>query len=108
MKKTTGLLLIILLAAFASCQKSAPSNLSEVNAHVLDGGDPAADGMGIYIRLDNSHENVVPINLPAEYQRQGINVPVALKIVNTGGTKRLSWGANSNCRVVYIVSIRKL
>lgn len=110
MKKIPGLLLspmiLILLVIFAGCQKSAPSNLSEVNAHVVDGGDPAVDGMGIYIRLDGSRENVVPINLPTEYQQKGINSPVALKIVNTGGTKRLNFGGD--CRIVYIVSIRKL
>ncbi|MBS1603320.1 MAG: hypothetical protein JST42_11675 [Bacteroidetes bacterium] len=106
MKKIPGLLLILLPAIFAGCQKSAPSNLSEINAHVIDGGDPAVDGKGIYIRLDASHENVVPINLPAEYQQKGINSPVALKIVNTGGTKRL--GVGSDSRIVYIVSIRKL
>ena len=42
MKKIPGLLLLmILLAVFAGCQKSAPANISEVNAHVIDGGDPA-------------------------------------------------------------------
>jgi len=108
MKKIPGLLLvlIILLAVVAGCQKSAPANLSEVNAHVIDGGDPAVDGMGLYIKLDNSRETVVPINLPAEYQQKGINAPVALKIVNTGGTKRLGFGPE--CRIVYIVAIRKL
>ncbi|WP_431212230.1 hypothetical protein ACQ86N_41910 [Puia sp. P3] len=45
--------------------------------------------MGIYIKLDDSKENVVPINLPAEYQQKDINTAVALKIVNTGGMKQL-------------------
>jgi len=108
MKKIPGLLLLmILLAVFAGCQKSAPANISEVNAHVIDGGDPAVDGWGIYIRLDNSKENVVPINLPAEYQQKDINSAVALKIVNTGGTKRLGNGGTYS-RIVYIVAIRKL
>jgi hypothetical protein len=107
MKKIPGLLLILFLAIFAGCQKSAPSNLSEINAHVVDGGDPAVDGLGIYIKLDATHENVVPINLPAEYQQKGINASVALKIVNTGGVKRLGDGGVDS-RIVYIVSIRKL
>jgi hypothetical protein len=107
MKKIPGLLLILSLAVVAGCQKSAPANLSEINAHVVDGGDPAVDGMGIYIRLDATHENVVPINLPAEYQQKGINASVALKVVNTGGVKRLG-DPGADCRIVYIVSIRKL
>jgi len=109
MKKIPGLLLTltILLAVFTGCQKSAPANISEVNAHVIDGGDPAADGMGIYIKLDDSRENVVPINLPAEYQQKDINTAVALKIVNTGGMKQLGI-AGAHFRVVYIVAIRKL
>ena len=110
MKKIPGLLLMLWLAVMAGCQKSAPSNfsLSEINAHVIDGGDPAADGVGLYIRLDDTKENVVPINLPVEYQQKDINAPVALKIVNTGGTKRLGYGPGANCRIVYIVAIRRL
>jgi hypothetical protein len=106
MKKLSGLLLILLVVVFAGCQKSTPANLSEVNAHVVDGGDPQAKGLGLYISLDNTHENVIPINLPTEFQQKGINVPVAIKIVNTGKTTRLGSGTNS--RVVYLVSIRKL
>jgi hypothetical protein len=106
MKKLSGLLLILLVVVFTGCQKSTPTNLSEVNAHVIDGGDPQVDGAGLYISLDNTHESVVPINLPTEFQQKGINAPVAIKIINTGKTTHLGFGANS--RVVYLVSIRKL
>lgn len=106
MKKLPGLLIILLVVVFAGCQKSTPTNLSEINAHVIDGGDPQADGKGIYISIDNTHENVVPINLPTEFQQKGINAPISIKIVNTGKTTRLNVGVNS--RVVYLVSIRKL
>ena len=106
MKKLPGLLIILLVVVFAGCQKSTPTNLSEINAHVIDGGDPQADGQGIYISIDNTHENVVPINLPTEFQQKGINAPISIKIVNTGKTTRLNFGTNN--RVVYLVSIRKL
>lgn len=106
MKKFFGLLLLLLVVVFTGCQKSTPANLSEVNAHVIDGGDPQVDGVGLYISIDNTHETVVPINLPTAFQQKGINVPVAIKIINTGKTTRLGFGTNS--RVVYLVSIRKL
>jgi hypothetical protein len=105
-KKTAPFLLVLLLVVFAGCQKSTPANLSEVNAHVVDGGDPAADGLGLIIALDNNRETVVPINLPPEYQQKGINLPVAIKIVNTGKTTRI--GNGTTARVIYLVSIRKL
>jgi len=44
MKKLPGLLIILLVVVFAGCQKSTPTNLSETNAHVIDGGDPQANG----------------------------------------------------------------
>ncbi len=106
MKKLSGLLIILLVVVFAGCQKSTPTNLTEINAHIVDGGDPQVDGLGIYISIDNTHESVVPINLPAEFQQKGIHAPIAIKIVNTGKTTRLNFG--TNCRVVYLVSIRKL
>ncbi|HXO77927.1 MAG TPA: hypothetical protein VN824_21880 [Puia sp.] len=94
------------MIVFAGCQKSTPANLSETNAHIVDGGDPEVDGLGIVISIDNTHEIVQPINLPTEFQQKGINAPVAIKIVNTGKMARLNFG--TNCRVVYLVSIRKL
>jgi hypothetical protein len=107
MKKLSGFLLLLFLAVFAGCQKSGPSTLTEINAHVVDGGDPEIDGLGLYLTLDNKdHEGVVPINLPIEYQQKGINMPVAIKFVDTGKTTRLNFG--TVFRVVYIVSIRKL
>ena len=106
MKKLPGLLFILLVVVFAGCQKSTPTNLSETNAHVVDGGDPQVDGLGIVISIDNTHEIVAPINLPTEFQQKGINAPVAIKIINTGKMTHLNFGTNS--RVVYLVSIRKL
>ena len=54
MKKLFGLLPVLLVILLtAGCQKSTPVNLTEINAHVIDGGDPAADGLGLYINIDN-------------------------------------------------------
>lgn len=106
MKKLAVFLMVLLVVLSSGCQKSAPVNLTEINAHVVDGGDPQADGSGIYISIDSTHENVVPINLPVEFQQKGINAPISIKIVNTGRTTRLNFARDN--RVVYLVSIRKL
>jgi len=110
MKKLLSLLLILLVVVFTGCKKSGPTNLTEINAHVIDGGDPSYDGIGLYVRVDNSQEAVIPINLPAEYQKKGINVQVAIKFVDTGKTTHRGYSDPSSpgFRVVYIASIRKL
>ena len=109
MKKLPAFLAILLLVTFASCKKSVDTKAVEVNAHVIDGGDPAADGVGLYIKVDNSQQIVIPFNLPAEYQKKDINQAVAVKFVETGKT---TYRGNSipgpPISVVYVVSVRKL
>ncbi|MBS1659608.1 MAG: membrane lipoprotein lipid attachment site-containing protein [Bacteroidetes bacterium] len=107
MKKLTGLLFICALALLAGCQKSGPKNAPEINAHVIDGGDPATDGIGLYLKSDNTQQIVIPINLPADYQQRGINLPVAVKFVETGQTTYRGFNPHPYT-VVYIVSVRKL
>ncbi|HEY6899659.1 MAG TPA: hypothetical protein VI233_03415 [Puia sp.] len=107
MKKLAGLLFICLLVTFASCKKSGPNSAPEVNARVIDGGDPAADGMGLYLKLENTQQVVVPVNLPAGYQQRGIDLPVAVKYVETGQTTYRGFNPHPY-NVVYIVAVRKL
>lgn len=109
MKKLPGLLLLILIALQPGCKKTNDT-LAETNAHVRYGGDPAADGIGYYIRVDNTQEYVIPINLPSGYQKTDVNAAVAVKFVDTGKKyfTGLSTPANPGIRVVYIVMIRKL
>ncbi len=106
MKKQLPFFLFLLLLLFAGCKKEEPVSLSEINAHVLDGGMPAADGIGYYIKIDNTGESVAAVNLPAEFKSQGINAAVAVKFVDTGKTVRLSFG--TILRLVYLAQIRKL
>lgn len=102
MKKLIGLLLI-LGAVFTGCQKTtAPLTVTEVNAHVIDGGDPAADGAGFYIRVDSTKKEIYPLNLPAEYMQKDMNVAVAVKLVPAGKKTQLGM------EFMYVVSIRKL
>ncbi len=110
MKKLSGLLLLLLVAVFTGCQKSNPAIVTEMNAHVVDGGDPAADGIGLYIEVDNTKEVVIPLNLPGDYQQKGIHAPVAVKFVDTGKTAHRGYTdpATPGYRVVYIISVRKL
>ena len=109
MKKLTPLLLLIFVIAFQPGCKKDSDTVGETNAHVLDGGNPEIDGLGYYIKLDASNEDVVAINLPSSYRTPGVNAPVAIKFLDTGNRRKLNWAtANLGLRVVYIVTIRKL
>lgn len=108
MKILPGLLLLILIALQPGCKKSNDT-IGETNAHILYGGDPAVDGRGYYIKLDNTKEDVVAINFPSNYQTPGVNASVAIKFVDTGERRKIDWAsATLGLRVIYIVSLRKL
>lgn len=109
MKKIPGLLLILLVALQPGCRKNNDT-VAELGARVRYGGDPAADGIGYYIRLHNSSEIVIPINLPSSYKHTDVNDSVAVQLIDVG--KRFHLGftdPNSlGLRGVYLVTIRKL
>jgi hypothetical protein len=109
MKKLPGLLLIALIAFQPGCKKNNEP-VADVTAHVRYGGEPAADGIGYYIRLDNSSEVVIPINLPSEYKHTDVNDSVAVKIIDVGKRFHLGYTEpnSTGLRGVYIVTIRKL
>lgn len=109
MKKLPGLLLLILIAFQPGCKKNNET-VAELPAHVRYGGEPAADGIGYYIQLQNSSEIVIPINLPAAYKHPDVNDSVGVKLIDVG--KRFHLGdtdPNSlGLRGVYVVTIRNL
>jgi hypothetical protein len=108
MKKLPGLLLLIIIALQPGCKKSNDT-IGETYAHILYGGDPAVDGRGYFIKLDGTQEDVVAINLPANYQTPEVNAAVALKFVDTGERRKIDWAsATLGLRVIYIVTLRKL
>ena len=111
MKKLTGFLLLTwLLLLQVACKKSNDVSLNETSAHVLYGNSTAVDGMGYFIHVDGTGENVIPINLPSSYQQPTASTSVAVKFVDTG--KRQVVGdapaGSLGLRVVYIVTLRKL
>src|ERR1700760_970688 len=103
MKKTIGFLLLLPLLTGIGCSKEQPVGLTELKAHIIDGGTPAADGLGFYIQLDSTHEQVVPINVPADFQVQGIHAPVLVKYVETGKHYNAQCAfCNDGLKVVYL------
>ena len=108
MKKLSGFLLLIIIAFQPGCQKSNDTTLSETRAHVLYGAHPEANGLGYYIHVDGTGENVVPLNLPSTYQQPAVNAAVALKFVDTGKRQIVGDLATGGLRVVYVISIRTL
>lgn len=109
--KRSLLFLFIAVLALGACQKSSiqPTN-TEVTGQVLYGGDPAADGIGYYIRTDNDHEALSPQNLPAEFKHATVNAHVAIRYFDTGATLHggmMAPGAMGP-RIVVLRSIRTL
>ncbi len=108
--KQTAVSILCAILILTACQKSAlqPSS-PEVTGKVLYGGDPAADGVGYYIRTDSTHENLSPQNLPVEFKHKDVNAHVAIKFFDTGNTlnTQLLPGAVGP-RIVVLRSIRQL
>ena len=100
---------MILIALQPGCKKSNDT-IGAINAHVIDGGNVAADGTGFHIQIDGTNEDVIPINLPSGYQQPAINAAVTVKFVDTGKRQNVGYtlGNTLGWRVVYIVEIRKL
>lgn len=109
MKKTIGLLLLLAVLTGIGCsKKEEPVGLTEIKAHIIDGGLQAADGLGFYIQLDNTREQLIPLNVPAGFQVQGINAPVMVKYIETGKHYNVDCAlCNDGLKVVYLVSIRR-
>ncbi|HVU54458.1 MAG TPA: lipoprotein [Puia sp.] len=104
------LFLLAAVLALAACNKESiqPGN-AEVTGQVLYGGDPAADGIGYYIRTDNDHAALSPQNLPAEFKHITVDAHVAIRYFDTGATMntQLAPGATGP-RIVVLRSIRNL
>jgi hypothetical protein len=111
MKKLPGLLLLIFIAFQPGCKKSNGTQAG-TNAHLIYGGNPAADGIGYYIQLDDTHENVWALNLPSGFKDPGgrnANEAVSIKFVDTGKRQLPGNGpaGEGGWRVVYLVTIAR-
>ena len=108
MKRIVAFLLAV--SVLSACTKSStqPSN-AEVSGQILYGGDPAADGIGYYLRTDSTHETLSPQNLPVEYKHTDVNAHVAIRYFDTGATLHTEMlpGATGP-RIVVLRSIRNL
>jgi len=107
MKKVSGLLLLIIIALQPGCKKSNES-LAPVAVHIRYGGDPAADGLGYYVQVDNTKEIVIPVNLPSAYKHPDVDAAVSIKFVDAG--KRFYYGYSepgaAGLRGVYLIGLR--
>lgn len=108
--KRSVLFLLSAVLVLSACNKNSvqPTNAEETG-QVLYGGDPNADGVGYYIRLDDSHETLSPQNLPAEFKHSSVNVHVAIRYFDTGATlnTQMAPGATGP-RIIVLRSIRSL
>ena len=104
------LILLSAVLVFSACKKDSiqPTN-AESTGLVLYGGDPAADGIGYYIRIDSTHETLSPQNLPAEFKHANVNAHVAIRYFDTGATLNMPMlSSATGPRIVVLRSIRNL
>ena len=111
MVRTKSLLVLLMaISLLTSCSKDSiqPTN-AEVTGQVLYGGDPAADGIGYYIRTDDTHETLSPQNLPAEFKHANVSAHVAIRYFDTGATlKTQQLPGVTGPRIVVLRSIRSI
>jgi len=105
LKKFIVPFLFVITLSFG-CSKHIDAILS-ARGELIDGGIPAADGAGYYIRLD-SNEELKPENLPDSLQIPTIRARVEVSYQYTGRNYRLSCGSCPGMAVVHIVKIRRI
>lgn len=74
------LILIIVLSA-AAC--NSDNEFEKTTATIFDSGDPALDGCGWLVVIDE--ELFKPLNLPSEFEEDGLVVEITYKILKKKG-----------------------
>lgn len=104
------IVLVLLLGVFFSCKKEGRNTYKEVNSTVIYAGEPAADGCGWLIRIDNTANNSTnayysPINLTDDYKKNNLSVIISYSVLNT----KFQCGSNPNSGTtqIQINAIRK-
>lgn len=97
---------ILALFALVGCDKSNEGVLksTEMEATIFYQGDPALDGCGWAIKIDEDFLH--PLNLPAEYRVDGLNVKVNYKPLGTLSTCGWRVPGNQNVEIIQIGKVK--
>ena len=95
------------MVSFTACKKENVAPEIIATGELIDGGIPALDGPGFYIRLDNN-EDVKPDWLPDSLEVTGTRVRVELKYQYTANRFPTSCGSCPGLPIIHIITIRKI
>jgi len=98
---------LILILSFTACKKESVAPIITSTGELIDGGNPAADGAGFYIRLENNEE-LKPDLLPDSLQVPGTRVLVELTYQHTGKRFSASCSSCPGMPIIHIINIRKI
>ena len=99
---------IVFIISFTACNKENAAPAITATGELIDGGNPAADGSGFFIRLDNNEE-LKPDSLPDSLEVPHIRVRVELTYQYTD--KRypfISCGSCPGLPIIHVITIRKI
>lgn len=79
MKNFCKVLLVASAVLAFGCNKKSSNNL--IDASVVDLGNPAVDGCGWWLKLDNGNQ-YYPDNLEDKYKKSGLKLEISYKLLN--------------------------
>ena len=98
---------IALIISFTACKKENVAPAITATGELIDGGNPAADGVGFYIRLENN-EDLKPDRLPDSLPVPGIRIRVELTYQYTNNRFPTPCGICPGIPIIHIINIRKI
>lgn len=99
--------IFVLFISITACKKDNAAPIITATGELIDGGNPAADGTGFFIRLENNEE-LKPDWLPDSLQVRGTRVSVELTYQYTDKRFPTSCGICPGMPIIHIINIRKI
>ena len=99
--------ILVLFISITACKKDNAAPIIPAIGELIDGGNPAADGTGFFIRLENNEE-LKPDWLPDSLQIQGTRVRVELTYQHTDRRFPSPCSICPGMRIIHIIAIRKI
>ena len=97
----------VVIFSFAACKKENVAPIITATGELIDGGSPALDGTGFFIRLQNNEE-LKPEVLPDSLQVAGIRASVELTYQHTGRQFSILCSTCPGMPIIRIINIRRI
>ena len=99
--------IVLLTLCLTACKKESVAPIITSTGELIDGGSPALDGTGFFIRLENNEE-LKPDLLPDSLQVPGIRVRVELTYQHTDKRFPSPCSICPGMPVIHIITMRKI